>query len=162
MSKTVNKALPYLGPPLAIVNKYPHLAHVNIFSMLPHPVAIHAATGMKMTMGDLMRVGARGFNLERVINQRLGISAKDDKLLKRLTYVEQIPGDPRTKVQQAELKKQFYKARGWDENGCVKKSALRYYGLDKLDDIGARPVDKQGERKLKRRPAAKKESKVNG
>lgn len=57
-----------------------------------------------MTMGDLMRVGARGFNLERVINQRLGISAKDDKLPKRLTHVEQIPGDPRTKVPQAELK----------------------------------------------------------
>lgn len=162
LSKTVNKVLPYLGPALAIVNKYPHLAHVNIFSMLPHPVAIHAATGMKMTMGDLMRVGARGFNLERVINQRLGISAKDDKLPRRLTHVEQIPGDPRTKVPQAELKKQFYKARGWDENGYVKKSTLRYYGLDKLDDIGARPVEKQGERKLKRRPAATKESKVNG
>ena len=161
LSKTVNKVLPYLGPALAIINKYPHLAHINIFSMLPHPVAIHAATGMKLTMGDLMRIGARGFNLERTINQRLGISAKDDKLPRRLTDEEQIKGDPRTKVPQAALKKQFYKGRGWDENGFVKESTKRYYGIDRLDNIGERPLEVQGERNLKRRKV-KKESSVNG
>lgn len=161
LSKTVNKVLPYLGPALAIINKYPHLAHINIFSMLPHPVAIHAATGMKLTMGDLMRIGARGFNLERTINQRLGISAKDDKLPRRLTDEEQIKGDPRTKVPQAALKKQFYKGRGWDENGFVKESTKRYYGIDRLDNIGERKLEVQGERNLKRRKV-KKESSVNG
>ena len=66
--------------------------------MLPHTKALQAATGMKITMGDLMRIGARGFNLERTINARMGVSAKDDKLPKRLTDEEQVPGDPRTKV----------------------------------------------------------------
>lgn len=160
LSRTVNKALPYLGPVLSVVNKYPHLMHVNIFSMLPHPVAIHAATGMKLTMGDLMRIGARGFNLERIINQRLGISAKDDKLPRRLTDEEQIKGDPRTKVPQAKLKKQFYKARGWDKNGIVKKSTIRYYGLDRLDNIGLRELEVQGERNLK--PRVEKKDKDKG
>lgn len=150
LSKTVNKVLPYLGGVLKIVNRFPRLMHVNIFSMLPHPAAIHAATGMKLTMGGLMAIGARGFNLERVINQRLGISAKDDKLPKRLTDVEQIPGDKRTKVPHTVLKKDFYKGRGWDENGLVTEKILRYYDLDDLDDIGARAPERQGERRLKR------------
>ena len=28
--------------------------------------------------------------------------------------------------------------KSWDENGFVKKSTIRYYGLDKLDNIGQR------------------------
>lgn len=140
LSKTVNKALPYLGGPLHVINKYPHLAHIHLTSMLPHTKALSAATGMKITMGDLMRIGARGFNLERTINARLGISAKDDKLPKRLTDCEQVPGDPRTKVPQAKLKKNFYFARGWDSDGMVKPKTAKYYSIDALDDIGARPV----------------------
>ena len=123
---------------MKIINKYPHLVHLNIPPMLPHPLAINAATGMRLTMGDMMKIGARGFNLERIINTRLGITEKDDKLPKRLTDEEQIPGDKRTKVPQKVLKKDFYKGRGWDENGFVKKSIIRYYGLDKLDNIGQR------------------------
>lgn len=138
LSKAVNKALPYLGGPLHIINKYPHLAHIHLTAMLPHTKALQAATGMKITMGDLMRIGARGFNLERTINARMGVSAKDDKLPKRLTDEEQVPGDPRTKVPQSLLKKKFYFARGWDEDGKVKAKTAKYYSIDSLDDIGAR------------------------
>ena len=48
--------------------------------------------------------------------------------------------DPRTKVPQAKLKKNFYFARGWDENGMVKPKTAKYYGLNALDDIGQRPA----------------------
>lgn len=138
LSRAVNGMLPYLGGVLKIINKYPHLMHVNLKSMLPHPLAINATTGMRLTMGDMLKIGARGFNLERIINTRLGITEKDDKLPRRLTDEEQIPGDKRTKVPQKALKKDFYKGRGWDKNGFVKKSTMRYYGLDKLEDIGKR------------------------
>ena len=144
LSKTVNKLLPYLGGPLHVINKYPHLAHIHLTSMLPHTKALQAATGMKITMGDLMCIGARGFNLERMINSRIGISEKDDKLPKRLTDVEQVPGDPRTKVPQAKLKKLFYFARGWDKDGHVTKKTAKYYSIDDLDDIGARAAADNG------------------
>ena len=134
MTRLVNFLFPYFGPILKIVNKYPHLLHLNLTSMLPHPVAISYATGMNYKMGSLMKAGSRGFNLERLINTRLGISAKDDKLPKRLTDEEQIKGDKRTKVPQEKLKKQFYRGRGWDSNGMVKLSTLRYLGIDKLDE----------------------------
>lgn len=161
LSKAVNGVLPYLGGVLKIANKLPGILKVNLFTMLPHPVALHAATGMRLTMGDLMKIGARGFNLERSINQRLGITAKDDKLPRRLTDEEQIPGDKRTKVPQAALKKQFYRGRGWDKNGFVKKSTLLYYGIAHLDDIGSRELESEFEHRMKkrRRPArAAKES----
>lgn len=150
LTRIVNWAFPYFGPVLSIVNKYPHLMQINLNSMLPHPVAITYATGMKYNMGRLMKTGARGFNLERLINTRLGISAKDDKLPKRLTDEEQIKGDKRTKVPLKKLKKQFYRGRGWTKDGYVKKSTLRYYGLDKLDNdrIIDRPIEKQGEVKI--------------
>ncbi len=143
MTRIVNFAFPYFGPVLKIVNKYPGLMQVNLTAMLPHPVAISYATGMKLNMGRLMKLGARGFNLERLINTRLGITEKDDKLPKRLTDEEQIKGDARTKVPHAKLKRQYYKGRGWDENGMVKASTLRYYGIDKLDEdpIFKRPIE---------------------
>ena len=54
---------------------------------------------------------------------------------------------------------QFYKARGWDKNGIVKRHTIHYYGLDKLDNIGERPVEAQGERVLKPRKGKKKSAK---
>ncbi len=146
VTKLVNFLFPYFGPVIKIANKFPDILHLNLTSMLPHPVAITYATGMKYKMGDLMKAGSRGFNLERLINTKLGISQKDDKLPKRLTDEEQIKGDKRTKVPQEKLKRQFYKGRGWDENGMVKLSTLRYLGIDKLDDdpIYTRPLEEQG------------------
>jgi aldehyde:ferredoxin oxidoreductase len=133
-TRLVNFLFPYFGPIIKIANKFPDILHLNLTSMLPHPVAISYSTGMKYKMGDLMKAGSRGFNLERLINTRLGISEKDDKLPKRLTDEEQIKGDKRTKVPQEKLKKQFYKGRGWDTNGMVKQSTLKYLGIDKLDN----------------------------
>lgn len=134
LSRFINFILPYVGPVLKIINKFPKLACINLRAMLPHPLAIYYATGIKLNMGKLMEIGSRGFNLERLINTRLGISAKDDKLPKRLTDEEQIKGNKKTKVPQTKLKYQFYKGRGWDKNGLVKQSTLKYYKIDKLDD----------------------------
>jgi aldehyde:ferredoxin oxidoreductase len=144
-TRLVNFLFPYFGPIIKIANKFPDILHLNLTAMLPHPKAISYATGMNYKMGDLMKAGSRGFNLERLINTRLGISEKDDKLPKRLTDEEQIKGDKRTKVPQEKLKRQFYKGRGWDKNGMVKQSTLRYFGIDKLDQdpIFNRPLEKQ-------------------
>lgn len=161
-TRLVNFLFPYFGPIIKIANKYPDILHLNLTSMLPHPVAISYSTGMKYKMGDLMKAGSRGFNLERLINTRLGITEKDDKLPKRLTDVEQIKGDKRTKVPQEKLKRQFYKGRGWDENGMVKKSTLKYLSIDKLDNdpIYKRQLEKQEVVKIIPPKAKKEKAKV--
>ncbi len=138
VSRIVNAVLPYTGPFIGIANKFPGILKVNIPFMLPHPVALKYATGMKLNMGELMKIGARGYNLERMINTRLGVSKADDKLPSRLTTVNQIEGNDKSKVPQEKLRKNYYRARGWTENGAVGASTLRYYGLDKLDNIAER------------------------
>ncbi|MBQ1285572.1 MAG: hypothetical protein IIY19_03905, partial [Lachnospiraceae bacterium] len=56
---------------------------------------------------------------------KFGISAKDDTLPKRLTDVPQDPNNPKTKVPLDKMKKTYYKARGWDENGVPTLKTLR-------------------------------------
>ncbi len=140
VTRIVNKVLPYLGGVLKIANKYPSLLAVNIAALIPHTVAIQAATGIKMSVGNLMMIGARSYNLERLINARLGVDKSWDALPSRLTDEPQQAGDDRTRVPQQQLLKQYYKGRGWDEQGQIKSSTLKYYGLDKLDCIWERSI----------------------
>jgi aldehyde:ferredoxin oxidoreductase len=55
----------------------------------------------------------------------LGQKAGADKLPKRLTDVPQDPNNPKTKVPLETMKKTYYAARGWDQNGIPKESTLR-------------------------------------
>ncbi|HKL94592.1 MAG TPA: aldehyde ferredoxin oxidoreductase C-terminal domain-containing protein, partial [Clostridia bacterium] len=95
------------------------------FNMLPHTKALSAATGMKMNFGKFIRIGERGYNLERMIDVNLGVSAKDDELPARLTQELQIATNPKSKVPLEKLKKKYYKNRGWNENGIPTNSVLK-------------------------------------
>ena len=53
------------------------------------------------------------------------ISAANDKLPKRLTDVPQDPDNPKTKVPLEVMKKTYYAARGWDQNGIPTEATLR-------------------------------------
>ena len=93
-----------------------------------YPYAIKHATGMKMTIGKMMKVGEYGYNLERYCNIILGQEAGADILPGRLTDEEQIPGDKKTKVPLDKMLKSYYRNRGW-ENGVPKKSKLKKLGI---------------------------------
>ena len=83
------------------------------------------AMGMKMDFGKYIQIGERGYNLERYINCKFGISSANDKLPKRLTDVPQDPKNPKTKVPLEQLKKTYYQARGWDCCGIPTDKTLR-------------------------------------
>ena len=53
-------------------------------------VAINYVTGMKLTLGEYLRIGERGYNLERLVNIRQGLTSDDDTLPKRLLEEPQI------------------------------------------------------------------------
>ena len=78
-----------------------------------------------MNFGTYLRCGERGYTMERWLNTRFGISAKDDTLPKRLTDVPQDPQNPRTKVPLETMKKRYYRARGWDANGIPTQRTLK-------------------------------------
>lgn len=119
-----NKAIPHIGWALRFINKCPGIAamHLPVFH---HTKMMGYAVGMPMTFGKYLRNGERGYTLERYVNSKFGVSAKDDSLPKRLTDVPQDPKDPSTKVPLETMKKTYYKARGWDENGVPTEKTLR-------------------------------------
>ena len=126
VTRTVNKLATGFGLPVRFILRFSPLIAINMpFNMLPHTKALSAATGMKMNFGKFIRIGERGYNLERMIDVNLGVSAKDDELPARLTQELQIATNPKSKVPLEKLKKKYYKNRGWNENGIPTNSVLK-------------------------------------
>lgn len=128
VTKTVNALLPRLGPLVRLINKFPEFACFNL-PMIPHSAELKYAVGMKMTLGRFIRNGERSYNVERAVNARFGVSAANDKLPKRLTDVPQDPDNPKTKVPLEKMKKVYYRARGWGQNGLPDERKLRKLGI---------------------------------
>jgi aldehyde:ferredoxin oxidoreductase len=96
--------------------------------------AIEAATGMRFTVEDLMRVGDRITNMERLFLAREGMSRKDDAPPEK--FYQPWTHGPRagTRVEPEEfeaLLDRYYAARGWDRNGIPAGETLRALGLEK-------------------------------
>jgi aldehyde:ferredoxin oxidoreductase len=91
---------------------------------------INAACGYHWTIEDMIKAGERGWNMKRAVNNRLGLTAVNDKLPKALLqpyatggsegYVPDIEGMLFT----------YYEARGWDEQtGYPSREKLMELGL---------------------------------
>ncbi len=118
ITTTVNKVATKIGFLIDLLLKVPTAIAIHMpFNMLPHTKAIQYATGMRMTFGEFIRIGERGYNLERLIDVNLGVSAKDDELPARLTTELQIVTNAKSKVPLEKMKRKYYKTRGWDQNG---------------------------------------------
>lgn len=131
-TRMVNAAFPHLGPVLQILSHHPGIACIHLPVVFNQTRALAYVTGMKSNMGIFLKAGQRGYNLERLINTRLGITSEDDKLPKRLTDVPQVKGDDRTRVPLEKMKGVYYKARGWDGNGMPTEKTLRRLGIADL------------------------------
>jgi len=101
----------------------------------PKGDVLKAVTGYDFTP-ELMEIGARIYNLERMILNREGIRRKDDLLPERITK-EAIPSGPTqgrilTGEMYAIMLDEYYEVRGWDEDGVPKPETIRKLGLDEL------------------------------
>ena len=128
VTRIVNGAIPFIGWALRFMNKCPRTLalHLPVFQQTK---AMIYAVGMKMNFGKYIRCGERGYTLDRWVSTRFGIRAKDDSLPKRLTDVAQDPKDPRTKVPLEKMKKTYYRARGWDQDGVPTERTLKKLGI---------------------------------
>jgi len=91
---------------------------------------LRVATGIPYSDDDLMKAGERIWNLERLFNLGAGITGKDDTLPPRILE-EPIPAGP-SKGEVCELHRmlpEYYKLRGWDEEGRPSKEKLGELGL---------------------------------
>lgn len=86
---------------------------------------VNKALGWNWTGQDVLDAGARLFNFKRLINNRLGITAKDDVLPIRLTTEPRPTGSAAGVLPDMELMlKDYYQLRKWDENGVPTKEAV--------------------------------------
>ena len=88
------------------------------------------ATGTVYDVSEFLRIGERIWNLEKLFNQRAGFSEKDDTLPDRLLR-EPMPGGPASGkiVPLDEMRKEYYRLRGWDGQGRPTKETLAALGL---------------------------------
>ncbi len=87
---------------------------------------LSAVTGLPYNADDLMRVGERVWNLERLYNLREGFTSADDTLPPRLLN-EPVAEGPSAgfTVRLEPMLKEYYQFRGWDANGVPKPAKLR-------------------------------------
>ena len=91
---------------------------------------LNAATGTTWTVDQVMEIGDRVFNIERMFNKAAGMKPEDDTLPKRL--LEEPISDGPSKGMVSQLKvmlPQYYEARGWVE-AFPTDETLKKLGLD--------------------------------
>jgi aldehyde:ferredoxin oxidoreductase len=112
-----------------VMCKFTNMAvSVDFFARL-----LTAVSGMEFSADDLMKVGERTWNLERLYNLREGFSQADDTLPERL-LAEPVAAGPSQghTVRLAGMLAEYYQFRGWDEQGVPKAPKLRELGLNDL------------------------------
>ena len=92
-----------------------------------------AVTGVDYTSEDLMLVGERIWNLERLYNLRAGFSREDDSLPKRF-FEEQVNGRVVEREEFLKTLGEYYRARGWDEDGVPTEATLGRLGISVLKE----------------------------
>lgn len=129
LSRMINFMLPHLGWAVRLLNKFPWIAFMNL-PLIPYTYELKYCVGMKMNIGRFLRVGERSYNIERAVNARFGVCAEKDKLPRRLTDVLQDPDDPNSKVPLVQMKRCYYKARGWGRDGLPDARKLKRLGIE--------------------------------
>ncbi|WP_312832562.1 aldehyde ferredoxin oxidoreductase family protein [Sedimentibacter saalensis] len=92
---------------------------------------LKVSTGLDYTNRDLLKTSERGIALQRLINVRDGMSRKDDTLPPKMLQAAVIGG--RVGKSPAAFEKMlddYYKLRGWDENGIPTAKTLEELGLE--------------------------------
>ena len=98
-AKFLRKILRHSGWFVHFANRHPEILIFQIFQTR----MLRSSTGMKLNLGDFLKIGKRSSDLEQYLNYKFH---KKMKLPKHLRNV-----DPEA----------YYKARGWDENGVPSK-----------------------------------------
>jgi aldehyde:ferredoxin oxidoreductase len=91
---------------------------------------VTAVTALPVDEESLLRAGERIWNLQRLFNARAGFSRKDDTLPPRLLEEPISTGSAAGRVWRREpLLSEYYRVRGWDEEGRPTREKLAALGI---------------------------------
>ncbi|MCS7131209.1 MAG: aldehyde ferredoxin oxidoreductase C-terminal domain-containing protein, partial [Hadesarchaea archaeon] len=108
-----------------------------IFWMPDFAAAAAAATGAEKfgKLEELYRIAQRICNLRRAFNVREGLDRRHDVLPKRFTHEPMPEGPGKGQVANLEIMlNEYYKLRGWSENGIPARQTLEELGLKDVAD----------------------------
>ncbi|WP_461207872.1 aldehyde ferredoxin oxidoreductase family protein [Clostridium sp. DL1XJH146] len=92
---------------------------------------LEVVSGIELTNMELLKTSERGIALQRLINIRDGMSRKDDTLPPKMLQAAVIGGRAgKAPVKFDSMLQDYYKLRGWDENGILKEETLKELGLE--------------------------------
>ena len=92
---------------------------------------INAACGYDWTVEEMMKVGERGWNMKRAVNNKLGLTAANDKLPKALLEPLPTGGSEEYVPDIKAMLSAYYEARSWDKKtGYPMKEKLLELDLD--------------------------------
>ncbi len=92
-----------------------------------------ATTGIEYDQEDVMRIGERIYTLERGFNAREGFTREDDQLPRRFLETPLEDGGSSGQVVKLDqMLDDYYRIRGWDEDGCPTVETLKKLDLDFL------------------------------
>jgi aldehyde:ferredoxin oxidoreductase len=97
---------------------------------------INSACGLDWTIDEMMRCGERGWNLKRVINNRLGLTKENDRLPKALLrpFEDDESGNSAYVPDFEAMLESYYLVRGWDPNtGFPAEEKLETLGLNWIE-----------------------------
>ena len=93
---------------------------------------LRGATGLEISDEDVLKIGERIWNLERIFNIEAGFTKKDDTLPERLLKEPVTSGPAKGKVAELEVMlEEYYQVRGWNEEGIPTEEKLEELSLDK-------------------------------
>jgi aldehyde:ferredoxin oxidoreductase len=94
---------------------------------------INGATGWGIGVDDLLPLGERIFQLKRMLNCRLGVTAADDRLPAIVLQPLEAGGTEGHVPDLEALLRDYYQVRGWDPaTGCPTPTRLAALGLDDI------------------------------
>lgn len=105
---------------------------------LDHMAAIlEGLTGWNISVPEMIRVGERVYNIQRLFNLREGFSPKDDQIPKRIRSIPAFGAYSQEErcafTKWDEVLAEYYQARDWEpETGMPSDSKLKELGLDTL------------------------------
>jgi aldehyde:ferredoxin oxidoreductase len=93
-----------------------------------------SATGIEISPGELLKIGERIWNLERIYNLKAGFTWKDDTLPERLFKNEKENKEEMkhglSKTEFEEAIKEYYHYRGWNGDGVPSQKKLKELALN--------------------------------
>ncbi len=95
---------------------------------------VNAVLGNQYTAEELLEVGERIWNLERLLNRQAGSSGQDDRLPERFFKEPLASGPAQGQVSRVpEMLPRYYQLRGWSAEGDILPETLARLGLEDVD-----------------------------